>query len=132
MIQGVGLVKARIMPRMQMCLSYHRRAQYIPSPIVYQLPGTTDKWTFKRRNKESYLLDIGNLGGESLRNLRNHLLNQRLVLHRLACLHDSNDSGLNHIFTVLVNSFEYLRGLRLHLSLDWLIQVDTDLLRLEV
>jgi hypothetical protein len=121
MVQVIALIKTRIMPHMQMCLSCRPRAQYIPSPTVCRLPKNTDKSTLQRRNKESYLLDIGNLGGESLRNLRNHLLNQRLVFHRLACLHDTNDGSLNHIFTVLVDSLEYLRGLGLHFSFNRLV-----------
>jgi len=79
-----------------------------------------------------HLLDIGNLWCEALRNLRNYLLNQGLVLHRLARLHDSNDGGLDDVFTVVVDSLQHLRGFSLYLSLDRLVQVDTDFLGLEV
>lgn len=37
----------------------------------------------------TYLFDVGNLGRKPLRDLRDHFLYQRLVLHRLAGLHDA-------------------------------------------
>jgi hypothetical protein len=92
--------------------------------IAYKLavPGIPAK------EQSSDLLYIGNLRGESL---RNHLLNQKLVLHRLARLHDSDDDGLDHIFTVVVDSLEHLRALSLRLRLVRLVQVDADLLGFE-
>jgi hypothetical protein len=42
-----------------------------------------------------------------------------------------DDGSLDNVFTIFVNSLEDVRGLCLNLRLDRLIQIDTDLLRLE-
>lgn len=95
------------------------------------------------------LLDIGNLGRKALRDLGDNLLDQGLILHGLPGLHDTgessgsalsmmyigrdipNDGGLDHIFTILIYSFQDIRRLGLDFGLDRLVKVDTNLLRLE-
>jgi hypothetical protein len=47
--------------------------------------------------KNTYLLDIRNLGGKALRNLRNDLLDESLVLHGLPRFHDSTLGGKKKI-----------------------------------
>jgi hypothetical protein len=42
-----------------------------------------------RRNRVANLFDVGDFWCKALRDLRNHFLYQRLVLHRLAGLHDT-------------------------------------------
>jgi len=78
------------------------------------------------------LLDIRNLGIEPRSNLPDDFLNQCLVFHCLARLHDSDDGGLDNVFTILVDGLEYFSRLGFHFSFDRLVQVDSNLLRLEV
>ena len=44
---------------------------------------------------KTHLLDVGDLRREPLRNLRDDLLNERLVLHRLSRLHDTEEDKEN-------------------------------------
>lgn len=46
-------------------------------------------WEIGMKGTQDYLLDVGDLGREALRNLRDNFLNQSLVLHRFARLHDT-------------------------------------------
>jgi len=39
-------------------------------------------------NNSTYFLDVRNFGGKSLRDLRGHFLDKRLIFHRLSGLHD--------------------------------------------
>jgi hypothetical protein len=103
----------------------------------------------QRRQAETDLLDIGDLGCEALRDLRDNLLDERLVFHRLPRFHDAGighvdsiknhgkrklekrapDNGrLDNIFAVFVDGLQYITRLGLDLSLDWLIQVHPNLL----
>lgn len=52
--------------------------------------------------------------------------------HGIQLSNDSpNDSRLDHVLTVFINSLEDITRLSLNFSLDWQVQVNTDLLRLE-
>ena len=42
------------------------------------------------RHRQTHLFDVRDLGSKPLRDLRDHLLYQRLVLHRLTRLHDAD------------------------------------------
>jgi hypothetical protein len=92
------------------------------------------------------LFDIGDLGRESLGNLRNDLLNKWLMLHCLPCFHDSASFGfkldchwdkqdslpdnrcLNDILSIFVHRLKNISGLRFGLCLDRQIEVDANLL----
>jgi hypothetical protein len=43
----------------------------------------------RQRQTETDLLDIGDLGGEALRDLRDNLLDEWLVFHRLPRFHNA-------------------------------------------
>ena len=51
----------------------------------------------QRRQAETDLLDIGDLGCEALRDLRDNLLDERLVFHRLPRFHDA---GIGHVDSI--------------------------------
>jgi hypothetical protein len=103
----------------------------------------------QRRQAETDLLDIGDLGGEALRDLRDNLLDERLVFHRLSRFHDPGgdipdsietvgngrlekrapDNGrLDYIFAIFVDRLQDITRLGLDLSLNWLVQVHANLL----
>ena len=73
------------------------------------------------------LLDVLNLGSEPLRDLRNDLLDQCLVLERLACFHDTDNGRLDDVLAIFVDRLEHINRLRLDLCLDGLVKVDTNL-----
>jgi len=61
---------------------------------------------YSKETRNSDLFDTRVLWRESLRSSLNYLLDQGLVLHRLARLHDSNDYRPDHLFMVVVNTSE--------------------------
>jgi hypothetical protein len=90
-IMTVSAATKQFMRHKQKCLSCRLRARCTPSPKVSLLPckthevqydavagGMTGRW---------YLFDVRYLGSKALRNLGDDFLDQRLILHRFACLH---------------------------------------------
>jgi hypothetical protein len=73
------------------------------------------------------LFDVLNLGSEPLRDLRDDLLDQILVLERLARLHDPDNGRLDDVLAIFVDRLEYINCLRLDFCLDRLVEVDTNL-----
>jgi hypothetical protein len=73
------------------------------------------------------LLDVLDLGSEPLRDLRNDLLDQCLVLERFARLHNTDNSRLDDVLAILIDRLEHINCLRLDLCLDRLVEVDTNL-----
>ena len=73
------------------------------------------------------LLDIRNLRREALRELRNDLLDQDLILQRLSGLHDADNRRLNDVFTIFVDRPEHIHCLRFDLCLDWQVKIHADL-----
>jgi len=73
------------------------------------------------------LLNVLNLGSEPLRDQRNDLFDQYLVLERLSCLHDTDNGRLDGVLAIFVDGLEHVHCLRLDLRLDRLIKVDTNL-----
>lgn len=136
----------------RMCLWSLLHAPCTPSPGGSQLPASGCQFSQAcRKWIDTRLLDIRNLGSKPLRDLWNDFLDQRLVLHLFPGFHDSgcndhwvqsllieiqtnyspNNSCLDDIFTVFVYRLENIGGLSLDLSLDRLVEVDTNLLRSE-
>lgn len=98
----------------------------ILSLVMYRSPGNIRKLSHAgldcKVNNSTYFLDVRNFGGKSLRDLRGHFLDKRLVFHRLSSLHDPvkalinltreeiymmmcspHNGGLNNVFSIFVN-----------------------------
>lgn len=96
----------------------------------------------------THILDITNLRGKALNGLLDNLLNQCLVLHLFPGYHDSmsdkyqnerisikqqlkyspNNCRLDDIFTFLIYCLEDVGKFSLHLGLDRMVKVNTNLL----
>ena len=110
--------------RMRTCREYPPHAQCTPSRANDRSPRrvtSVSSGLYKDEDVKTYLLDVRDLRREPLRDLRDDLLNERLVLHRLSRLHDTEEDkadcqkavrarGQNETHRTMVAWMTYLRS----------------------